>query len=64
VDFTTSGDEIQDKIVKAKPDGGTALLDALYLGLDRMKKARNERKILLVISDGGDNHSRYTAKEV
>ena len=64
VDFTTYADEIQDEIVKVRPDGGTALLDALYLGLDRMKKARNERKILLVISDGGDNHSRYTAKEV
>jgi len=64
VDFTTSADEIQAEIAKAKPDGGTALLDALYLGLDRMKKAHNERKILLVISDGGDNHSRYTAKEV
>jgi Ca-activated chloride channel family protein len=64
VDFTGSADEIQDEIVKVRPDGGTALLDALYLGLDQMKKARNERRVLLVISDGGDNHSRYTAKEV
>ncbi|HZW93253.1 MAG TPA: VWA domain-containing protein [Candidatus Eremiobacteraceae bacterium] len=64
VDFTSSIDEIQDEISKVKPDGGTALLDALYLGLDRIKKARNERKVLLVVSDGGDNHSRYTAKEV
>jgi len=64
VDFTTSADEIQDEIARVRPDGGTALLDALYLGLEQMKKARNERKTLLVISDGGDNHSRYTAKEV
>jgi Ca-activated chloride channel family protein len=64
LDFTSSANEIQGEIVKVKPDGGTALLDALYLGLDRMKKAHNERKVLLVISDGGDNHSRYTAKEV
>ncbi|MGB8985653.1 MAG: VWA domain-containing protein, partial [Candidatus Sulfotelmatobacter sp.] len=64
VDFTSSADEIQGDIIKVKPDGGTALLDALYLGLDQMKKARNERRVLLVISDGGDNHSRYTAQEV
>ncbi len=64
VDFTVSADKIQDEIVKVKPDGGTALLDALYLGLDQIKKARNERRVLLVVSDGGDNHSRYTAKEV
>src|SRR6202167_2254270 len=64
VDFTGSADEIQDEIAKVKPDGGTALLDALYLGLDQIKKARNERRVLLVVSDGGDNHSRYTAKEV
>jgi Ca-activated chloride channel family protein len=64
VDFTSSIDEVQDEISKVKPDGRTALLDALYLGLERIKKACNERTVLLVISDGGDNHSRYTAKEV
>jgi Ca-activated chloride channel family protein len=64
VDFTSSVDEIQNEISKVKPDGGTALLDALYLGLDRIRKARNERKVLLIVSDGGDNHSRYTAKGV
>ena len=64
VDSTSSVEEIQGEIAKVKPDGTTALLDALYLALDRMKKARNERKVLLVVSDGGDNHSRYTLKEV
>ncbi len=63
IDFTGSVEEIQEEISKARPDGTTALLDALYLGLDR-KKARNERKVLLIVSDGGDNHSRYTIKEV
>jgi Ca-activated chloride channel family protein len=63
-DFTSSIDEIQDEISKVNPDGATSLFDAIYLGLDQMKKARNERKVLLIVSDGGDNHSRYTAKEV
>ena len=53
MDFTSSVDEIQDEISKVKPDGGTAWLDAIYLGLDRMKKAHNERKVLLVIPTAG-----------
>lgn len=64
VDFTNSGDDIQTEISRATPDGATALLDAVYLGLLKMKKARNERKVLLLVSDGGENHSRYTAREV
>lgn len=64
VDFTSSVDEIQSEISKATPDGGTALLDAVYFGLDRMKRARNERKALLIVSDGAENYSRYTLKEL
>ena len=64
MDFTSSVDEIQDAFLKVKPDGTTALFDAIYLGLDRMKKARNKRKALIIVSDGGDNHTRYTIKEV
>ena len=44
--------------------GRTALLDAMYLALNEMKKAKNTRKAILVISDGGDNNSRYTFREV
>jgi Ca-activated chloride channel homolog len=40
------------------------LLDAIYLGLSEMKKASANRKALLVISDGGDNNSRYTEKDI
>ena len=64
MDFTSSVDEIQDAFLKVKPDGTTAFFDAIYLSLDRMKKARNKRKALLIVSDGRDNHSRYTIKEV
>jgi len=63
-DFTNSVDDIETEISKVTPDGATALLDAVYLGLSRMKDARNERKVLLIVSDGGDTHSRYTAREV
>ncbi len=63
-DFTNSVDDIETEISKVTPDGATALLDAVYLGLSRMKDARNERKVLLIVSDGGDTHIRYTAREV
>ena len=64
VDFTSSAEDIQDGISKVTPEGRTALLDAVYLGLDTMRRARNERKVLLIVSDGGENHSRYNIKEV
>lgn len=64
VDFTSSVEDIQGGISKLSPDGRTSLLDAVYLGLDTMRRARNERKVLLIVSDGGENHSRYNIKEV
>jgi Ca-activated chloride channel homolog len=64
VDYTSSVEDIQDKLVYAIPKGRTALLDAIYLGMSRMRQAHYERKALLIISDGGDNHSRYTESEI
>ncbi len=64
VDFTQSIEDIQSRLVYAQPKGRTSLLDAIYLGMTRMKKAHYERKALLIISDGGDNHSRYTEGEI
>ena len=63
-DFTTSVEDIQNKLIYATPKGRTALLDAIYLGMNRMRKAKYEKKALLIISDGGDNHSRYTEAEI
>jgi len=63
-DFTQSIEDIQNRLVYAQPKGRTALLDAIYLGMTRMRKARYEKKALLIISDGGDNHSRYTEGEI
>jgi Ca-activated chloride channel homolog len=62
--FTTSLEEIQNKLTFTQSKGRTALLDAIYLALHTMKKAKNPRKALLVISDGGDNNSRYTESEI
>jgi Ca-activated chloride channel homolog len=63
-DFTSNVDNIEARLLTVKPGHRTALLDAIYFGLNKMKQAKNERKALLVVSDGGDNRSRYTESEV
>jgi Ca-activated chloride channel homolog len=63
-DFTSSVDDIQSKLVFAVPQKRTALLDAIYMGITKMRQAKYAKKALLIISDGGDNHSRYTEGEI
>jgi Ca-activated chloride channel homolog len=62
-DTTESLDEIEAKLAKVIPNGNTALLDGIYLGIDKLRSARYQRRALLIVSDGGDNHSRYNSKE-
>jgi VWFA-related protein len=62
--FTRNLEEIQNRLTFTQSKGRTALLDAIYLALNEMKNARNPRKALLIISDGGDNSSRYTESEI
>jgi Ca-activated chloride channel homolog len=57
--FTTSVEDLQSSLFSSSPKGRTALFDGIYLGLSEMKTARNAKRALLIISDGGDNHSRY-----
>ncbi|MBV8897911.1 MAG: VWA domain-containing protein [Acidobacteriaceae bacterium] len=64
VPFTHSSQRIVDKLTDATPDGTTALLDAVNLGIETMKQARNSRKALLLVSDGGENSSHYAANDV
>ena len=62
--FTRNLEEIQNKLAFTQSRGRTALLDAVYLAVHEMKKAKNPRKALLLISDGGDNSSRYSESEI
>ena len=64
VDFTNDPHEIQKELVFMQPKGRTSLLDAVYLGMEKMKEAKYSKKALLIISDGGDNHSRYSEHDV
>jgi Ca-activated chloride channel homolog len=54
---------IEERLASTKPQGATALYDAVYLGVSKLRTARYQRRALLIISDGGDNHSRYSLKE-
>jgi len=64
VGFTGHTEEIQNALKNAQPAGLTAMLDGINTGLHEMKKAKNPRKAIVIISDGGDNHSHYTAAEI
>lgn len=63
-DFTNSVEQVQSQLVYMAPKGRTALLDAIYLGIAKMRRAKHQKKALLIISDGGDNRSRYTENEI
>jgi VWFA-related protein len=62
--FTHDLQSVQDRITASEAKGKTALFDGIYLALTEMKKAANSRKVLLVISDGFDNSSRYNEAEI
>jgi len=63
-DFTSDPEEIHTALLLTTAKGRTSLLDAIVLSLANMRNARYQRKALVIISDGGDNRSRYTEKEV
>jgi len=64
VPFTRDCSEIAREIAKAKTSGMTALLDAIHLGVAQMKHAKNARRALVVLSDGGDNFSRRNLRQL
>jgi VWFA-related protein len=64
VGFTGDAGQLRSALQKAQPGGLTALLDAVKLALSEMKKAKNPRKAIVIVSDGGDNHSSYTAAQI
>ncbi len=64
VDYTSDVDDVEARMVMLRPENRTALIDAVYLGVNKLKEAKYDRKALLIISDGGDNRSRYTQGEL
>jgi len=64
VPFTNESDEVYQQITHTRPAGRTTLIDGIHLALAQMKKARHPRKAIVILSDGGDNWSRHSAREV
>jgi Ca-activated chloride channel family protein len=62
--FTNSVEDLQSRMMLTSAKGRTALLDAIYLGLSQMRSAHNAKRALLILSDGGDNHSRYNESDI
>ena len=60
VPFTKDTDLLYHEISHVKPYGRTSLFDAIHMALGAMKTAHNDRKALVIVSDGGDNRSRHT----
>lgn len=61
---TQSPEEVHSALAEAIPKGNTALADAIYMGLMKLKSAKYSRRALLIISDGGDNNSRHSLRQI
>ncbi len=60
----TDGETLLNKLTLVDPNGQTALYDAAYLGVEKVKQGRHSKRALLLISDGQDNSSRYSYGEL
>jgi Ca-activated chloride channel homolog len=63
-DFTTDIHRLRDRLSLLPPEGNTAMYDAVYLGLNKVRHGVNPKKALLLITDGEDNHSRYSRGDI
>jgi Ca-activated chloride channel homolog len=62
--FTSRRNTVQNEVATQKSGGSTALYDAIYMALDHIKQAKNEKKALILVTDGEDNSSRYTLSDI
>jgi len=62
--FTTDINKLRDRLALRPAKGATALYDAVYLGLAKVRAGQNPKKALLLITDGEDNHSRYSLGDI
>ena len=64
VDYTNDVSRLQNRLIATATKGSTSLLDAIYLAIDKLNQANNARKAILLITDGEENHSRYSPQNV
>jgi len=63
-DFTVDSSKLVNSLSLVEPKGNTALYDAAYLGVEKVRQGRHSKRALIIISDGQDNNSRYTYNEL
>jgi Ca-activated chloride channel family protein len=63
-DFTTDIRRLQSHLLMTRAKGSTALYDAVYASLAKLREGNNPRKALVIVSDGYENHSRYSASNL
>jgi len=64
VPLTKDIERVRSGFLRARPLGRTSLLDAIEMSLTQMKRVNNTRKAIIILSDGGDNHSRATESQI
>ncbi len=64
LDRTRNGEAVLDKLTMVQPKENTALYDAVYLGTERVTRGAHPKRAIILISDGQDNNSRYTFRDV
>jgi Ca-activated chloride channel family protein len=62
--FTSSLDELRNALQRSTARGQTALFDAIRTSLDHLNKGRQQKKVLIVVSDGADNASAARFEDV
>ena len=63
-DLTDDTQRIEQALATIQARNTTALRDAIYMAIQHLRHARNSRRALLILSDGGENNSRYTKGEI
>jgi VWFA-related protein len=64
IDFTKNRLQLRASLQRFTPGGKTAFYDAVIAGLDHLEKAGYQKRVLVVLSDGGDNASQHSEKEM
>jgi Ca-activated chloride channel homolog len=62
--FSSRSEDILNQLASVRPSGTTAMLDAIQAAFLNIRKAHNARRAIIIVSDGGDNHSRATKSEI
>lgn len=58
VEFTSDRNKLRNSLIGLRATGNTALYDAVAFALKQMRRARHQKRVLVVVTDGEDNSSR------